>query len=243
MRWFFALLLLCSSAFGQIEMPDQVEVGDKLVATVNAKIPDGASFDGGWNITCNGADCLIGKEELKKANSIGIWIKEPGSYTVSYAGFWLLTKEVTFTDGAGNDVTITSYLGHGFINESKGVTVGTPVPPPPPPPPKPEGPWKVWFLENPQSRDDLSQSQQALLVSQSYREQLQREGHEFQEVVQPPSITSPPTRLQAVVQAYKTAGVNLPAVAIADMGGGNVRVFPLPANMDDLTLLLNEPPE
>lgn len=239
-----AMLVLCAPIFGEIEMPSEVDVGEKLTANVvTQNVPEGATFDGGWKVTClDGANCLAEFEPLEKANTIGVWIKNPGRYEVTYSGFWLLTKEITFKDGAGNDVTITSYLGHGFINESAGVTVGTPVPPPPP---EPEGPWSIWFLENPQQRDNLSQSQQALLVSQSYREALQREGHKFQEVVQPPSITSPPNRLAAIVSAYKDSGVPLPAVCLrpATDDGATVRCYPLPSNFDDLKLLLAKPPE
>jgi hypothetical protein len=237
------LLLLPSLSWAQIDLPPQVNVGEKLVAAVTATIPEGATFDGGWQVRCkDGADCLASYEPLAQPNSIGIWAPA-GEYQVSYTGFWILLKEIKFKDGDGNEVVITSYLGHGLVNESASVVVGTPVPPPPPPPPTPSGPWRIWFLEEPNKRDNLPQPQQALLVSQALRERLQREGHQFQEVVQPPSITTPPARLQAIVAAFKASGIPLPAIALTPLSGelGAVKVFALPADEAGLMALLAKP--
>lgn len=159
-----AALLACSVAYGQIEVPDTVEVGRKLVATVKAKVPEGAQFDGGWSISCtSGTACQAEWVPLADKNSIGIWAPA-GEYQITYSGFWLLLKEVTFKDGDGNDVTITSYLGHGVINESAGVTVGTPGPPPPPPiPPGEKYALIVEDVKNrPQGTGDLWQKLRAV---------------------------------------------------------------------------------
>ena len=111
------VLVLAMACQAGITVPADAVVGEKVVATVDATVPPGAVFDGGWSISCDNAACKSGFAELKEPNSIGVWASNAGTYTIEYSGFWLLTKEVSFTDGEGNEITITSYLGHGFITE------------------------------------------------------------------------------------------------------------------------------
>lgn len=246
-----ALLATPVLAYGQVEMPDKLgEPGLELVAKIKSEgIPPEAKFDGGWKISCtNGAACRATFRKLEEPNAIGIWIPDAGNYQVTYSGFWLLTKEVTFKDGAGNDVTITSYLGHGFINESAGVVVGTPVPPPPP---VPEGPWALWIVENQQDRDNLTANQLSLITGLSVRQKLQAEHkHVLQEIVQTLSMSNPPERLRSVVAAAQSAmsnGMKPPLVVIAPLQeeqrskDGVVAVHELPATYEDLVSLLDHP--
>ena len=239
------LLIASAHVCGQIAVPQKVEVGDQIVASVTASMPDGATFDGGWSISCiDGTACTARYTDLRAENEIGIWAK-PGKYELKFSGFWLLLKEVKFKDGEGNDVIIQSYIGHGFINESTAfeVTGGAdPIPPNPPLPPTPGGPWKLVLFYDGDDLDNLPQGQQALLKSLKVRNDLKTLGHEVLEIVEANALAqsgSIPARIAPYVTAVKDDP--LPRVAIAPKDGGTVLDFQLPNSYEALVALLNDP--
>lgn len=246
MQWQIALmtcmaLMGFSTANGQITLPEKVEVGEKIVATVQATIPAGATFDGGWSISCDAGSCQAAWEPLKTPNSIGVWTKIPGTYNVKYSGFWINLKEVKFKDGDGNEVVIQSYLGHGMINEQATVVVtggNQPDPPNPPEPPTPGGPFRIVMFYDGNQLDNMPADQRALLTSLKYRKALEAQGHVFLESLEKTAIER---GVSDAFQKYiaSVEGDPLPRVAIAPIDGGYIADFPLPQNFEALQELLN----
>jgi len=224
MRTLLAWLTMAAVAWAQpptaITLPDEVDVGDKLVASVDAEIPAGAQFKGGWEIECeSGPVCKASWEPLAKANTIGIWAPA-GLYTVKFSGMWVHWEQQEFD----------------FIQLEASVKVGTPVPPPP------EGPWRIWMIENPQQRDNLPQSQQALLTSATYRQAWEEREHKFMELVSFDRLNGS-TRLQALARAVSGSGVGLPTLVLAPIDRDEFKVYPLPENVEAMDSLLDNPPE
>lgn len=241
MRWprigvstLLAYLLFCSVCLGQITVtPSKANVGQKVVATVSATVPDGATFDGGWSVTCDSGTCRVEVEPLEKKNSIGLW-GPAGNYQLIYSGFWLLLKEVKFKDFDGNEVVIQSYLGHGFINEKVAFTLEGENGPDPP-----VGPWNVVMFYRSATLDDATQEQQAMLRGEKIKEQLQSKGHVLMERVQGiPS--SYPVRLKPFVEAVKD-DTQFPRVAIQHTDGGAILDFQMPGTIAGLMATLDDP--
>ena len=231
------LLLMSSGLLGQIVVPQKVEVGEELVATVSASMPEGATFDGGWAISCsNGTACTARYQFLKEDNKIGIWAK-PGKYQLTFSGFWLLLEEKTFTDGDGNQIKIKSYISHGFINEETAFEVTGNGDPPVPPNPTPAGPYQIMMFYDADQLDNYPQDQRALLTSLAVRKRLQSEGHTVLEILEAKALRDGvPSKFKPYVDAVLNDP--LPRVAFAPMDGGKVVDFVLPANEQKLRELL-----
>lgn len=112
------LLLLGGPAFGQITIPESVPKGTELTATVQANVPPGATFDGGWSISCDDG-CPATYRELKEPNAIGIWSTKVGVYSITYSGYWVLVgPEITVVDVDGVEQKFQPYLGSGRVSET-----------------------------------------------------------------------------------------------------------------------------
>ncbi|GAG59872.1 unnamed protein product, partial [marine sediment metagenome] len=98
MRLMLVWAMLYVSAYGQITVPPETEPYQPIVASVATDIPEGATMDGGWTMS-------DGVMTLPSGNDLHIWAA-PGDHELEYKGFWLLLKDVKFTDGAGNEITI-----------------------------------------------------------------------------------------------------------------------------------------
>lgn len=230
-------LLICATVWGQIDVPKEIPLGDPIVAKVNATIPEGAILDGGWKVG-NGVKFV----QVDK-NTLHLWVAKTGTYKVTFSGFWLNIKEVKFKDGDGNEVIIQSYLGHGFVNEEAEFKVtGTdpPGPDPDPNPPNPAGPWQIMMFYEGDLLDNYSGGQRALLTSLKYKEDLEKNGNVFLEVLESAAINSGSAKYKSFLNAAK--GKQLPLLAIAPKNGGDVLTYPLPENYDKLVELLNNPP-
>ena len=228
-----AILSLAAAllAFGAIDVPEETEPYQPIVATVDAAIPEGATFDGGWKAS-EGVYLVPGVE-----GTVYVWAP-PGSHSVTYTGFWLHLKEITFKDGDGNEITIMSYLGHGSINEgSKFTVLGGTVPPPLPP--LPTGAKQLVFFVAAENLESLPEGQQAILTSLAVRKNLADLGHVFSQVIDDDQIKEgvAPKWIPFILAV---AGDTLPRVAIAPVDGGAVEDFPLPENYDGLLKLLGE---
>lgn len=233
MRLLITLLLslCCSVVWGQITVPAEIERDVPIVATVAAPMPDGATFDGGWK-SDEGVSILPSGDK----GTVHIWAK-PGTHTLRFSGFWLHLKEITFTDGAGEEITITSYLGHGFIDETaefkvKGGDDG--------PDPIPGGPFQLMFFYDADQLDDYPPSQRQLLTSLVVRKNLEESGHNVVEILEKSAVDA------AVVAKYPVwinavKGDPLPRVAIAPKDGGPVADFQLPSSYEALEALLKDP--
>jgi hypothetical protein len=237
MRWFASLIVLlwCASSYAQITVnPSKAAVGNKVTAVVEADVPEGAQFDGGWAI-----DGKAQLAELAQPNSIGIW-GPAGKYEITYSGFWLLLKEVTFKDGDGNEITIQSYLGHGFINESATLVLeGENGPDPQPDPdPQPVGPWRIVLFYDSATLDDMTRDQQAIMRGEQIKAILKEKGHDLLQRIEG-HPTSYPQELRDFVAAVR--GKSLPRVAIQGFDGGVVYEFPLPETWQAFLNTLNDP--
>ena len=222
------LALLMALTVGQITVPAETAPYLPVVATVAAQMPEGAQFDGGWKL--QGAHFLPDGK-----NRIHIWAK-PGEYKLEFSGLWLHLKDVTFKDGDGNEITITSYLGHGIINESATFKV-TGEPPPPPPPPLSDHYQIVLFVEAGEQLDKYTRDQRDIINSLTFRDELKDLGHRFLQVIDDDEINAGvPAKWKPWADAVK--GHPLPAVALAPIDGGPVVVYPLPATTMDMLVLL-----
>jgi hypothetical protein len=226
-------LVITSSAWGQITVPEQSAVGDQLIATVNASVPPGATFEGGWSIQCD-AGCTASYAALKAENSIGIWAKNKGSYRIEYRGYWvLLGPKITVKDVDGNDQTFQPFLGSGLVNESANFTITGGSPPGPIPPP-PSGKQTVWFAMKAEQRDNVP----AYANSLAFRQKLEAAGHDYQETLFEKVINSPPARLSKVAQAVREANLPYPVVVLEPIAGGTIRVLSLPDSEGEMLEVL-----
>ena len=226
--------LVCSVAYGQIKVPPESSAHTPIVATITAQMPEGATFDGGWK-TGDGVHVIPVAD-----GAVHIWAR-PGKHSLEYSGFWLHLKEITFKDGDGNDITITSYLGHGFINEEAEFSVlGGTDPPPDPPGPLPGQKYQLVLFVAADNLDQMDPSQRHLVTSLNVRTGLREHGHHLVQVIDNDQIREGvPTKWVPFVEAVM--GDALPRVAIAPVEGGAVSDYPLPANYLALLKFLEDP--
>lgn len=241
MRWLASviyLFLLCSASQAEITVtPEKATVGTKVVATVSAQIPEGATFDGGWEITCNVGTCKAEMAKLAATRSVGIW-GPAGTYQIKYSGFWLLLKEITFKDGDGNIVTIQSYLGHGIVDERTTFVLEVENGPDPTPDPSPVGPWRIVLFYDQATLDDMTRDQQAIMRGEQIKTLLKQQGHDLVQRVEG-HPTSYPAAIREFVEAVK--GKSLPRVALQSFDGGAVIDYPLPTTAQGFLSSLKDP--
>lgn len=237
---FFGLIFMIFVAplCAEITMPDtSVSPPNPIIAnlSLDQAIPEGAQFDGGWEVSA-----VEGEQEAKfvKAGSDTIYIwAEPGKYTVSFSGFWIHLKEVTFTDGEGNKITITSYLGHGRVNEEAVFEVTVANPPNPGPTP---GAKQVMLFYHQNQLDDLPTSQQRILNSLSFREDLREAGHVLLEIVEASAIDTSELTDEQRRWYNAISDKPLPQIAWANKNGGTIKTAELPETPGDLFPLLGD---
>lgn len=230
MRFILAWALLYVSAFGQISVPAETAPYLPIVATVATDIPEGATMDGGWTVS-------DGVHTLPSGSALHVWAA-PGVHQIEYKGFWLLLKDVTFTDGTGEVITITSYLGHGFVNESATFKVIGGVDPEPTPDPTPDeglinaDGLKILIVR--ESSQPLTAAQQAMLRSTVW---MTRVGSGNWMVVDPDMTFRVPNIWKDAMDATVNFGV--PRVIVSNRPKGGV-VKALPANLSELSSLIDE---
>lgn len=224
------VLMLClgpSGAKAQITVPEETAPYLPIVASVDANMPEGATFDGGWKL--EGAHYLP-----DGVNRIHIWAK-PGEYKLMFSGLWLHLKDVTFKDGDGNTITITSYLGHGIIDEVSTFRVAASDPEPPGPGPSTDK--QLMFFIVADDLDTLDQGQRELVTSLIVRQNLERQGHTLLLVVDNDQIKDGvPAKWSPWIKAAMNK--SLPLVAWADKDGGSIQTSVLPSDYESLLELL-----
>jgi len=241
---FLVALALTGPPASQIIIPAENARDAKIVGAYDFSIPVPA--DDTETVEVKGPGWLtsqdVGILDTGKG-TIGVW-GAPGEHWIRYDRSWAHFRERSIKDGDGNIQTFKEFLGWGEIDTRCDFTIlgavdpGPDPPIPPDPQPGPGGPWKVWFLENPEQRDNLPREQANLLTSLKYREDLKYLGHEFQQIVSNNVLSNPPARLEEVAQA--SSGKPLPGLVIESLDGGEYRWFPLPANYTELAKLLDE---
>jgi len=226
-----------SFAKGEITVPAETEVGKEIVATVAAEIPEGAEFKGGWEVTSK-ADCTTTFQELKLANSIGIWINKAGEHLVTFKGYWLLLgPTITVKDVNGDEQTFTPYLGSDKVDESESFkTTGGGVDPEPNPNPTPTPGQKhqvVMFHRAGEQLSMLPQGQRDLLTSLVLHKKLEGLGYEVIRILDDNAIKD---GVPSKFVPWVSAVVNdpLPRWAMAPVEGGPIVDFPLPDDWDAL---------
>jgi len=226
-------MLATTPALAQIEVASSVEAYHVVSAKIASSIPEGATFDGGWT-----AD--DGVSWLPHSSDTIHLTGTPGEHTLSFSGFWLHLKEITFLDGSDppKEITIQSYLGHGSINETATFTVtGGTEPDPKPDPPKPAGPKRIVFFLAADDLDKMPYAQKYIVTSLNARKNLAAKGHSFL-VIDDDQIQNPPAEYVPWVEAVK--GDPLPRVAFADVDGGPISDYPMPVDFKHLLELIGE---
>lgn len=141
-------LLIPAIASGQISVPAESEEYVPIPVSIKTDIPDGARTTGpGWILPPGLNRYDVGPNSF-------VVCGPPGEYTLQFSLKWLHIVPVTFKDGAGNDITIQSYLGDGTYEVKATFKIkgkDGPDPPPPPPPPVP-GERKAVILEESKER-------------------------------------------------------------------------------------------
>ena len=227
----FICLAFVGSAFGQIEIPSEVPLGNPIVATIRTNMPDGAMLDGGWNVGQGIKFIVVDKD------TIHIWVKTVGTYSLGFSGFWIHLKETTFKDGDGNVITIQSYLGHGTINESVEFKVVNGNGPDPPLPP---GKRQIMMFYDGDQLDNYPTSQRQILTSLTLRQKLREQGHVLLEILERSAIDQSGLDEQKQIWVNAAKGQTLPIVAFAPKDGGKIVVHPLPTHEDSFLELLNK---
>ena len=232
MKTLFAWFLLAGAAIAQITVPAENEPYKIIEATVKSHVPEGATLDGGWKIP-DGID-----HRVVNSNMLYL-VGPPGEYILRFDGFWIHLKQVTFTDGAGNPITITSYLGHGMVNEEAmfKITGGDPGPDPPNPGPNPGQKYQLMFFLQADELDKMPPAQRELATSLSIRKDLAERGHRFLMVVDDDQITGDaPEKYRPWIKAVE--GDPLPRIAMAPIEGGKIIDLPMPRDYQELMELL-----
>jgi hypothetical protein len=220
--------LLAGAAWGQIEMPDEVQLGEPIVCTVKLEgVPEGAEWKQAVVPDITG-DCRV--EPGPAPNVFHLW-GLPGEYTVEVFGMW----------GVRDSEKPTSWSDFGFVKDKRQFRiVGKVVPPDPPLPPTPDpsGPYQIMYFVTADQRDNLPKEQRALFTSLVERQWLRDQGHVLLEVLDPTRIDpgSVPGHYRAWFQAVQ--GKTLPAVGIAPKEGGDVVIHPLPSDSSKFRELL-----
>ena len=230
---FILALMLPSTALGQIVTPAEVEPYTLATATAQSDVPPGAKVDGGWSAS-DGVSYVV-----VEPNKI-VWTGPPGKHTLTFAGWWVNTKTVSFKDGDGNQITIESYLGSGRFNESaESVVGGAVIPDPVKPPPGPVvGKKKIVFFIKGEQVERLPPAQNYIVNSLLARQHLRGRGHELA-IIDDDAMASPPAEWAPWVTA--AAGLELPVCCIAPIEGGPITCTPLPKDYKTLvTELLGE---
>jgi len=225
-----AIAMLVAMTIGQITVPAETAPYLPIVASVTVEqVPPDAKFDGTWRL--EGAHFLPDGK-----NRIHIWAK-PGEYKLEFSGLWLHLKDVTFTDGDGNQITITSYLGHGFVDESATFKVTGAPPPPDPDPPDEESPiaadgLRVLIVRESNPNPPYPPEQQVLINSTVWKASA---GQGNWMVLDPDTVFRGESIWKDAMES--TAKFGEPRVIVSHRPYGGY-VGPLPTNLKDLTDLI-----
>ena len=218
------LLLLAflwpSLAYSQIEVPDKVEVGEKIVATVKTPdIPEGAQVLGDWYV--EGGESYIPPNNSDKICCI--WALA-GKVKIQASGFWVHWEQ--------------QKIGK-YRYEAEVTVIGEGPGPNPPPPPPPGGPYEIAMFYQADQLDNYPQSQRSLLTSLALREKLQAQKHQVLEIFEWSSLSTSGGQYEEYFAAVRDD--TAPRIAIRAIAGGPVIDAPLPANEAALMEFLADP--
>ncbi len=206
--------LIAQHAFGQISVPAESPEHTLIQVTVNPGMPDGAQFNGGWRL-----DKYV--DYLKIDDSHICLCAPPGTYSLTYRGYWILTESVTFPDGDGNQITIESYLGSGVVDESAEFTVTGGVDPGPGPDPPIPPPGKSWGLILEETGD--SSAEWARL-----RVNLRKAYESSKKTLLILDQSDLPSSLAAIAKTANASGLPLPVLVVVGEDGEVVKALECP---------------
>lgn len=227
-------LLATATAWGQIDVPTEVDQHKLIVATLTQQIPDGAYLaDGGWEIAGATATQV---PDTRPDGSTLIWTGPPGEYVITYDG--VLLQDVSFTDGSGNPVTIRSYVGRVKSRAVCTIKGGSPDPGPDPPvPPVPVEELGVVIVEDAAARTSLAYGQVQAMTLPDIRELPKW----FRLVDKDATDTNGnvPADLKGCLEAAAKAGA-YPHLILHDQAGKIVWQGAVPATADGMRELIKQ---
>jgi hypothetical protein len=225
------LLLWWQHAAAQIEVtPAKPVAGEKTVARVNATIPEGATFQGGWSVVCLTENCQPpGTADLKEERAIGLWA-HTGRYLLLFNGYWeKVGPEIIIKDVNGVEQKLRPFLGSGPVNHSLTLEVtGTnpPDPPDPPDPPVPPTPTVVRGIIVEETADRRQHPWLGNLLVQL------RQAYPDGNKLLIPDQNQQSQTLQKYVQAAREAPLALPVLVTVAADGSVVGVIELPRSVE-----------
>lgn len=108
-----------------------------------------------------------------------------------------------------------------------------------PPEPEPGAKYQIVMFAESAQLDNLGLGQRAILASLTLREELKAKGHKLLGVFDPDLVGPGGSVPEASAQWFRAIqGQSLPCIAIAPLAGGDIRVYPLPADKVALWKLL-----
>jgi hypothetical protein len=182
-----------------------------------------------FHFPTQGTTCVVGRALTPDAPPRIIFhATKPGQYMLAVA-----TKD---TDG--KLVTAKVVLNVGGEPQPD----PDPTPDPDPNPPPPPGKWQVVIVYESNDLDNLPPGQQSIIKSLEFRERLTKAGHKLVpggvwDRNAPNRKGTVPKSLAPYLAACK--GETLPRLCISPAGGGKIRTFALPANIDAALTLLS----
>lgn len=218
------VLLVCLLVAAHAPAADPTIVGP--VGPVGVKSVSWVSLEGltaGCTATFFPSEQLtVGPPHIQPGHGL-FWSDKVGKFTVS----------AVVVDWEARTLTPLTYS----------ITVGTaPDPDPDPDPdPQPNRRWQIMLFHESADLDNLPRGQVELLSSLSLREELTSAGHYLLGVYDDDACSTGncPVKLRPFWSAI--AGDPMPRVALAPIGGGNVKDYPLPADRAGLLKLLEDP--
>lgn len=212
----WAVLLLCSVAQAQLTV---LPSPGKSLGAVTAPEP------GKWVVFAK--DFMPVQPTLVDGGKTILWEGAAGDYAIIY-----------FPPGDGQPVVQKVTLG------------GSAPEPKPPDPPAPNHHWQIAIFVETGDLDGMPLAQLEMVASLAFRKSLTEAGHTFLGVWDKDSAVTGvrcadgrciPVEDSKYAPWFKAAaGKPLPCVAIASPGGGDIQVFPLPADAAALLKLLAE---
>lgn len=227
--------------YGKIIVPPSItEYKIAKIEVESEDMPDGFRIiDVLWELS-EDLDIVTVSDQLMYATG------PPGTYVLSYDA--VVVQDVTFTDGAGNQITLQNYKfrikekAQLVIEKKIGPNPPDPDPVPPDPDPAEDGPWQVMIFYHSGNKANMTLQQLAVINSQFLKDRMELDGNTLVE-----RIDIKTQDFSAVPAAYRpffeaAEGKALPCVVLRSKATGECIYLPFPESPDELLNWLKKPP-